>query len=45
VPAVRAFVDYLVEMLDPEMGKFVERECPEHPASGDASQQQRAVAL
>ncbi|WP_118185774.1 LysR family transcriptional regulator [Paraburkholderia phosphatilytica] len=45
VPAVRAFVDYLVEMLDPEIGKFVERECPEHPTSGEASQQKRAVAV
>ncbi|WJF91108.1 LysR family transcriptional regulator [Paraburkholderia bonniea] len=28
-PAVRAFVDYLVEMLDPDGGKYVEQECPE----------------
>jgi DNA-binding transcriptional LysR family regulator len=28
VPAVRAFVDYLVEMLDPDTGKHVTNECP-----------------
>ncbi|GAB2879043.1 LysR family transcriptional regulator [Paraburkholderia jirisanensis] len=28
VPAVRAFVDYLVEMLDPDTGTHVTRECP-----------------
>jgi DNA-binding transcriptional LysR family regulator len=28
VPAVRTFVDYLVEMLDPDMGKYITRECP-----------------
>jgi hypothetical protein len=25
---VRTFVDYLVEMLDPESGKYITRECP-----------------
>jgi DNA-binding transcriptional LysR family regulator len=29
VPAVRAFVDYLVEMLDVDTGKYVAMECPE----------------
>jgi DNA-binding transcriptional LysR family regulator len=29
VPAVRAFVDYLVEMLDPDTGKHTIGECPE----------------
>ena len=29
VPAVRAFVDYLVEMLDPDIGKHTIGECPE----------------
>jgi DNA-binding transcriptional LysR family regulator len=29
VPAVRAFVDYLVEMLDVDTGKYVATECPE----------------
>lgn len=28
VPAVRAFVDYLVEMLDPDEGKHIMGECP-----------------
>ncbi|WP_133649304.1 LysR family transcriptional regulator [Paraburkholderia flava] len=28
VPAVRSFVDYLVEMLDPDTGKYMQRECP-----------------
>ena len=28
VPAVRAFVDYLVEMLDPDDGKHIMGECP-----------------
>ncbi|MDQ7977764.1 LysR family transcriptional regulator [Paraburkholderia sp. SARCC-3016] len=28
VPAVRTFVDYLVEMLDPDAGKYITRECP-----------------
>jgi DNA-binding transcriptional LysR family regulator len=28
VPAVRAFVDYLVEMLDPDSGKHIMGECP-----------------
>jgi DNA-binding transcriptional LysR family regulator len=30
VPAVRAFVDYLVEMLDPDEGKHIMGECPTH---------------
>lgn len=32
VPAVRTFVDYLVEMLDPDTGKFIQQECPEREA-------------
>ncbi|WP_153100803.1 LysR substrate-binding domain-containing protein [Paraburkholderia hayleyella] len=32
VPAVRIFVDYLVEMLDPEVGKYRDQECPESAA-------------
>lgn len=28
VPAVRTFVDYLVEMLDPDTGKHIMGECP-----------------
>jgi DNA-binding transcriptional LysR family regulator len=32
VPAVRAFVDYLVEMLDPDTGKHIHQECPERIA-------------
>jgi hypothetical protein len=28
VPAVRTFVDYLVEMLDPDTGKHITGECP-----------------
>jgi DNA-binding transcriptional LysR family regulator len=32
VPAVRTFVDYLVEMLDPDTGKHIQQECPERAA-------------
>ncbi|MEM5371534.1 LysR family transcriptional regulator [Paraburkholderia azotifigens] len=32
VPAVRTFVDYLVEMLDPDTGKHIQQECPEREA-------------
>jgi DNA-binding transcriptional LysR family regulator len=32
VPAVRTFVDYLVEMLDPDVGKHIHQECPERDA-------------
>jgi DNA-binding transcriptional LysR family regulator len=34
VPAVRSFVDYLVEMLDPDTGKHIQQECPEREAKG-----------
>jgi DNA-binding transcriptional LysR family regulator len=40
VPAVRAFVDYLVEMLDPDEGKHIMSECPapaERPVSRAAA--------
>jgi hypothetical protein len=40
VPAVRAFVDYLVEMLDPDDGKHILPECPapaERPVSRTAA--------
>jgi DNA-binding transcriptional LysR family regulator len=39
VPAVRAFVDYLVEMLDPDDGKHIMGECPvrEETATAQAS--------
>ncbi len=43
VPAVRAFVDYLVEMLDPDEGKYIMGECPTR-ATQDASQPVLAVA-
>ena len=43
VPAVRAFVDYLVEMLDPDEGKHIMGECPTR-AEQDAAQPVFAVA-
>ena len=43
VPAVRAFVDYLVEMLDPDDGKHITGECPTRAAQ-DAVQPSFAVA-
>ena len=42
VPAVRAFVDYLVEMLDPDIGKHITAECPDQDAVRAV---QQAVAL
>ncbi len=40
-PAVRAFVDYLVEMLDPDSGKHVTQECP--ASSSEAATAQAEV--
>ena len=42
VPAVRAFVDYLVEMLDPDIGKHITAECPDQDTVRAV---QQAVAL
>jgi hypothetical protein len=43
VPAVRAFVDYLVEMLDPDDGKHVTGECPVREEKNAAAQPALAV--
>jgi len=42
VPAVRAFVDYLVEMLDPDTGKHIMGECP--TAAEKRKAQERSAA-
>jgi hypothetical protein len=45
VPAVRAFVDYLVEMLDPDTGKHIMGECPTAAEKGNGSQPVLAQAV
>jgi DNA-binding transcriptional LysR family regulator len=44
VPAVRAFVDYLVEMLDPDDGKHIAGECPAREVNVVAAQPMFAIA-
>jgi DNA-binding transcriptional LysR family regulator len=46
VPAVRAFVDYLVEMLDPDTGKHIMGECPtaaEKRKAGERTQSAQVI--
>src|SRR5260370_15972250 len=43
VPAVRAFVDYLVEMLDPDDGKHIAGECPAREVYVAAAQPMFAI--
>jgi hypothetical protein len=42
---VRAFVDYLVEMLDPDTGKHIMGECPTAAEKGNGSQPVLAQAV
>jgi hypothetical protein len=44
VPAVRAFVDYLVEMLDPDDGKHIMGECPAREEKAAAAQSSFAIS-